>query len=46
VEIGPDARVEIYGVETNGDREMETGELDFDGQEFRAKFDGAAGGRS
>jgi hypothetical protein len=46
VEIGPDARVEVYGVETNGDGEMETGVLDFDGQEFRTKFDEVSGGRS
>ena len=46
IEIGPDGRAEMYGVETDGGDEMETGMLDFDGQDFRARFDEAAGGRA
>lgn len=45
IEIGSDGRAEIYGVENDGDGEMETGMLEVDGEEFRAKFDKVAGGR-
>jgi len=45
IKIGPDGQAEIYGVESGGEGEMETGILDVDSERFRAKFDEAAGGR-
>ena len=45
IEIGPGGKGEIYGVETRGDGEMETGVLDVDGEIFHRQFDEAAGGR-
>jgi hypothetical protein len=45
IEIGPGGQAEIYGVENDGAGEMETGMLDVDSYEFRAKFDEVAGGR-
>jgi hypothetical protein len=46
VEIGPDGRAEIYGVEENGDDEMETGTLDVEGQDFHRWFEQVTGGLS
>jgi len=46
VEISPDGQAEIYGVEDGHAGEMETGSLDFEGPEFRLRFDRVTGGRS
>jgi hypothetical protein len=45
VEITPGGQGEIYGVEAEGDGEMETGVLDLDSENFQRNFDTAAGGR-
>lgn len=45
VEIRPDGKAEIYGIESDGEGEMETEVLDVGSERFRAKFDKVAGGR-
>ncbi|WPB83149.1 hypothetical protein [Sediminicoccus rosea] len=45
IEIAPGGQGEIYGVESAGDGEMETGVLDVDSEAFQRMFDQAAGGR-
>ncbi len=45
IEIGPNGKAEIYGVESDGEGEMGTEVLDVDSEMFRAKFDEVAGGR-
>lgn len=39
IEIGSGGQAEIFGVESDGDGEMDTGVLDVDGDEFRVEFD-------
>lgn len=45
VEIGADGRAEIFGIENEGDGEMETGTLVFESEEFREKFEQVTEGR-
>lgn len=45
IEIGASGQADIYGVETDGDGELETGALDVDGDEFQTVFDNVAGAR-
>ncbi len=44
IEINPEGQAEIYGIESEGDGEMETGLLDVNEEAFRQEFDKAAGG--
>ena len=44
IEIGLAGTVEIYGTETAGDKEMETGALDASSDEFARQFDVVTGG--
>ncbi len=44
VEIAPNGQAEIYGIEENGEGEMDTGHLDFESQEFRSQFEHVTGG--